>query len=144
MELDDLYTPFSAQQQAEYENWLIDEYGPDMAASIAVSKAAVEQLSDGMAGAMHRLQEIATRLVAVYEAGTLSEAEDIHPILEQHRALMTDMWGRDCAADGFAGLADMYTSHPDFVARYERLSPKFSGWLPAAMKAHADRLRRQG
>jgi hypothetical protein len=54
---------------------------------------------------------------------------------------MTDMWGRDCTADGFAGLADMYTSHPDFVARNERLSPKCSGWLPAAMKVHADRLR---
>ncbi|MEP4313310.1 MAG: MerR family transcriptional regulator [Anderseniella sp.] len=144
MELSDLYTPFSARQQAEYENWLIQEYGPDMAASIAVSKAAVEQLPDGMAGAMQRLQDIETRLVAAYEAGTSPEDDDIHPVLERHRALMTDMWGRDCSADGFAGLADMYTAHPDFVARYERLSPQFSGWLPVAMKTHADSLRREG
>ncbi|MEM7636914.1 MAG: MerR family transcriptional regulator [Pseudomonadota bacterium] len=144
MEPSDLYTPFSAQQQTEYENWLIAEYGPDMAESITVSKAAVEQLPDGMAGAMQRLQDIETRLVAAYESGSPFEADGIHSILERHRALMTDMWGRECSADGFAGLADMYTSHPDFVARYERLSPKFSSWLPAAMKAHADRLRHEG
>ncbi len=143
METNDLYTPFSTRQQAEYENWLVDEYGPDMAASIAVSKAAVERLPDGMAGAMQRLRDIEARLVAAYEAGSSPETEDIHPVLESHRALMADMWGRDCCADGFAGLADMYVSHPDFIARYERLSPKFSNWLPAAMKAHADRLRRE-
>ncbi|WP_108882431.1 MerR family transcriptional regulator [Anderseniella sp. Alg231-50] len=142
--LNDLYTPFSDDRQAEYEEWLTNEYGPDMAASIATSKAAVEQLPDGMAGAMNRLKNIEIRLVAAYEAGLAPEADDNHPMLEQHRALMTDMWGRDCTADGFAGLADMYTSHPDFVARYERLSPKFSGWLPAAMRAHAVRLRGQG
>ena len=56
MALNDLYTPFSDRQQAEYEKWLINEYGPDMAASIATSKAAVEQLPDGMAGAMNRFE----------------------------------------------------------------------------------------
>jgi hypothetical protein len=33
----------------------------------------------------------------------------------------------------------MYLSHPDFIARYEALSPGFSQWLPAAIKAAAAR-----
>ncbi len=141
MELCDLYTPFSEQKQAEYETWLVNEYGPEMAAGIAISKAAVEKLPDGMAGAMERLKDIETRLVTAYESGSAPGSEDLHPILEQHRALMSEVWGRECGADGFAGLADMYVSHADFIARYERLSPKFSNWLPAAMRAHAGRLR---
>ncbi|MEO1160563.1 MAG: MerR family transcriptional regulator, partial [Pseudomonadota bacterium] len=68
MALNDLYTPFSDRRQAEYEKWLVNEYGPDMAARIATSKAAVEQLPDGMAGAMQRLKDTETRLVAAYEA----------------------------------------------------------------------------
>jgi len=48
-----------------------------------------------------------------------------------------------CGADEYEGLAGMYRSHPDFVARYETLSPQFSGWLPAAMTAHAARLRKE-
>jgi len=38
----------------------------------------------------------------------------------------------------------MYTTHPEFAARYERLIRRFSYWLTAAMKAHAERLRRKG
>ena len=34
-------------------------------------------------------------------------------------------------------LADLFLSHPDFVARYETLAPGFAVWLTDAMKAHA-------
>jgi hypothetical protein len=54
---------------------------------------------------------------------------------------MARLWGKPCPAEGYHGLADLYLSHPDFVARYERLAPQFSQWLPDAMKAHAERLR---
>jgi hypothetical protein len=53
---------------------------------------------------------------------------------------MAKLWGKPCPAEGITGLADLYLSHPDFVARYERLAPGFSQWLPTAMKAHAARL----
>jgi hypothetical protein len=47
------------------------------------------------------------------------------------------MWGKDCDMAAYAGLADMYLSHPDFVARYELLAEGFSQWLPQAMKDFA-------
>ena len=140
---DDLYAPFPPEKQEGYEAWLVETYGASMTDAIARSKTAVADLPDGMEGAMDRLKSIESRLVEAFEAEAAADKSSLHDLLEEHRALMGDFWGRPCDADGVEGLADMYLSHPDFVARYERLSPRFSQWLPAAMKAHAQRLRHQ-
>ncbi|MEO0383246.1 MAG: MerR family transcriptional regulator [Pseudomonadota bacterium] len=136
----DLYTPFSTEAQANYETWLIDTYGPGMAERIATSIDAITAMPDGMEGAMEALQSIETWLVDAYQGGTDAAHEHLHTALEEQRALMTELWGKPCQPEGLAGLADLYLSHPDFVARYERLAQGFSQWLPAAMKAHARRL----
>lgn len=49
------------------------------------------------------------------------------------------MWGRGCAPEAFAGLADLHLGPPEFVSRYETIAEGFSDWHVAAMKAHADR-----
>ena len=141
MATSELYRPFSAQKQADYEAWLIAEYGPDMASKIASSKAAVERLPQGIEGAMDQLQDLESQLVAAYENGDRPETQTLHSLLETHRAFMTTMWGRECDPAGYEGLAKLYISHADFIARYETLSPGFSAWLTAAMREHATRLR---
>jgi DNA-binding transcriptional MerR regulator len=140
MDLEDLYSEFPAEKQNEYEAWLIETYGPDMVERIALSKQAIAELPEGMADAMAQLREIETGLVTMQQAGTDATDQTTHELLERHRALMGQFWGRDCLPKAFEGLADMYQSHPDFVARYERLAPRFSLWLPEAMRAHAARL----
>jgi MerR family transcriptional regulator, thiopeptide resistance regulator len=47
------------------------------------------------------------------------------------------MWGRPCPAERYAGLAELYLEHPDFVARYEQIAPGFAVYLAKAMKLHA-------
>lgn len=141
MTVEDLYRPFSDRKQAEYQDWLVATYGDDMAESIKTSNEAVQHLPGGMEGAMARLKDIEARLVLAHETDTDPQSEKTHDVLEEHRALIALFWGRDCPPDGYAGLAKMYRSHPDFVARYEKLSPKFSDWLPSAMEAHAARLK---
>lgn len=136
----DLYTPFSDARQADYESWLIDTYGEDMVEAIATSKQAISDMPEGLDGAMETLKSIETRLVEAYETGIASDSKALHDVLEEHRALMARFWGKPCPPEGVEGLADMYLSHPDFVARYERLALRFSQWLPEAMKAHARRL----
>ena len=136
---EDLYTPFDAATQTAHEEWLIDTYGADMAAAIATSKQAVAKLPDGIAGAMARLSDYETSLVAEFQQGRAADDGELDDILSKHRALMAELWGKPCPPEAYAGLADMYLSHPDFVARYERLAPRFSQWLPAAMKSYAGR-----
>lgn len=139
---EDLYAPFAPAKQAEYEGWLIETYGPKMADQIAAAKAAVRESPEALAPLMARLKTIEVRLVDAFESGIAPEAPGNHAVVEDHRNLIADFWGKACPPDAYAGLADLYLAHPDFVARYERLSPRFSAWLPAAMRAHAARLRR--
>lgn len=143
MAISDLYIPFTAGEQANYEAWLIQRYGADMAAQIATSRAAVSVLPEGMERALQALKSVETDLVSAYETGIDTAADCLHPLFEQHRAWVAWMWGDKCDADGYEGLADMYMSHPDFISRYETLSPRFSNWLFSAMKNHAGRLRNE-
>lgn len=136
MSIEDLYKPFPAEKQAEYEAWLVKTYGADMAEAIAVSKAHLAGAPEGIADRMAQLAEIEGALVAAFECG-LAEVDDL---LDRHRAWVALMWGKDCPKDAYAGLADMYLAHPDFVARYEALAPKFSQWLPMVMKDYAARV----
>lgn len=140
MALNALYHPFSAEKQAEYEQWLTDHYGPDMAKSISTSKSSIKALPTGMKGAMAELREIEARLVKLYEQDKAPESDAAHDVFEDHRALIAKLWGRDCPSGAYTGLAQTYAAHPDFVARFEQLSPRFSAWLPVVMKAHAARL----
>jgi MerR family transcriptional regulator, thiopeptide resistance regulator len=142
MAIEDLYKPFLPEKQAEYEGWLIDTYGPEMAATIDASKAAWQKGSVDLTAAMAQLRQFESALVGLFESGLKPGAPDCHDTLEAHRSLMAHFWAKPCDADGYAGLAEIYLSHPDFVARHETFSPRFSAWFPAAMKAHGDRLRR--
>ncbi|MDX8353437.1 MerR family transcriptional regulator [Cognatiyoonia sp. IB215182] len=137
MQDQDLYAPFDAATQTGHEDWLIDTYGPDMAVKIAVSKEAVAAMPNGIAGLMDRLRESEAELVGAFKKGVVAGDRKLVPMLDKHRALMADFWGDACDPNAYAGLADMYLAHSDFVARYERLAPRFSQWLPAAMKAYA-------
>jgi DNA-binding transcriptional MerR regulator len=140
MEAQDLYKPFSAEKQAAYEDWLIDRYGADMASAIRASKAHLKGAPEGMdariAAKMAELKEIDDDLVAAFKDGRA----EVAPLFERHRAWVASMWGKPCPPEAYAGLAELYESHPDFVARFEAMAPRFSGWLVAGMKAHAEGL----
>lgn len=133
MALEDLYTPFPAETQADHEAWLIDTYGPGMAAEIARAKARLDAAPEGMDAHLQTLREIEGALVEAYRSG-LADPGDL---LDRHRAWVAEMWGRDCPPEAYAGLAQLYRSHPDFVARYEALADGFSVWLPDVMEAYA-------
>ncbi len=136
MATEDLYAPFPPEKQAEYEAWLIERYGPGMAEAVARAKAAQAVDPVEFSGeAVAELREIEAALVAAMEEGI--EGAALAPLLDRHRAWVAGMWGAECAPDAYAGLADLYLGHPDFLARYEALGEGFSAWLPAAMKGYA-------
>ncbi len=136
MTIEDLYKPFSTQKQAEYEKWLADTYGQEMANKVAKSKVHLGQRPEGfLDGRLERLEEIETALVASYEAGTPTDSVD----LSAHQDWVAEMWGQPCDANAYGGLSEVYLAHPDFIARFETLSKGFSQWLAAAMIEWAKR-----
>lgn len=139
----DLYKGFSAEKQAGYEAWLIEHHGDCMRQSIEQSRGKWDMQDDaGRAAAMNALQEIEAALAQACRRGIDPQSGLVDDVLRRHRAWVAMMWNRPCAPQAYAGLADLYLSHPDFIARYERLAPGFAQYLADAMKAHA--LREEG
>ena len=86
---------------------------------------------------MEALREIEAALVAAYEGGARPGDRALDGALQRHREWTARVWGRPCGRQAHAGLADIYEAHPDFVARFERLSPGFPSYLIDAMRAAA-------
>ena len=136
----DLYQGFSAEKQADYEAWLVECYGASMQERLDLSRKAMAKMSEAeQAALMDTLKDIETGLVEGMKRGIDPAAEPVDRMIARHRAWVAVAWDKPCPPDTYAGLADMYLSHPDFVARYEALGPGFAVWLTDAMKAHAIR-----
>lgn len=135
MTLNDLYAPFTKEKQDEYQKWLIAEYGPDMFESVQESNAIFEHSAPTVTDLMNELKDIESALVEAFLGGA-----DPVPDLERHRQWVAKAWGRECSREEYAGLAQLYRAHPDFVARFEALAPRFSAWLPTEMERYSQGL----
>lgn len=142
MKHSELYEGFPPEQQATYEDWLVETHGGDMAACIDASKQHFADMPDGKRqGAMAELAELERDLAERLRQGVPPYSQELDPLLDRHQAWVAAMWGRDCSPDAYAGLAGLYLSHPDFRQRYETIGEGFADYLAAAMKAHAARRR---
>jgi hypothetical protein len=84
----------------------------------------LRQVEDGLAEGLRR--------------GLPPQATALEAMIERHRAWVASAWGRECAPEAYAGLADVY-EHPDFRKRYETIQPGFADYLVTAMRAWARR-----
>lgn len=136
----DLYQGFSPERQSGYEQWLIETYGGDMESRIADSTRAYASMSQT------EKDKVMGDLAAI-EQGLAEGLRQLEPsdscshdlLLDRHRAWVAFMWDRPCPPDAYAGLADLYLSHPDFEKRYEQIEPGFTAYLTDAMKAYVAR-----
>jgi DNA-binding transcriptional MerR regulator len=138
----DLYRGFAPEKQAEYEDWLVDRYGGDMRRHIDDSKVKLASLGkEGMAERMAEGEAAGAALARAFQAGTAPDDRTNDPLLARHHAWIAAMWGRACAPEAYAGLADLYLEHPDFRTKFDADGGAgFTDWLVTAMKAYAARL----
>jgi DNA-binding transcriptional MerR regulator len=136
----DLYKGFAPEKQAEYEDWLVDNYGEGMRHGIEASKAHwTGNSKDAMRAALARGEEAEAELAERFHAGVAPDARELEPMFDRHRRWISSMWGRECAREGYGGMADMYLAHPDFRAHFDARGEGFTDWLTTAMKAYAAR-----
>jgi DNA-binding transcriptional MerR regulator len=137
----ELYQGFSAEKQAEYEDWLVDRYGGDMRERIEDSKAKVASIgTDALAARMAEGEAASAVLAEAFHGGAAPENPANDPLLARHHAWIGAMWDRACPPEAYSGLADLYLEHPDFRTNLDRAGAGFTDWLAAAMKAYAARL----
>jgi DNA-binding transcriptional MerR regulator len=138
----DLYKGISPAKQAEYEAWLIDRLGGDTSQHIADGHKVYGQMSAAEQKAkLDALKVIEEGVLQGMRMGVPPQALSLDPVLQRHRDWVAAAWDRPCAPDAYAGLADLYLSHPDFIGRFESMEQGFAEYLTTAMKAWA---RRQG
>lgn len=136
----ELYKGIAPEKQAEYEAWLIDNFGGDMPERIALGRRKYAELS---AAERQELQEelyqVEQGLAEGLRRGMPLGSPSLDPLLARHRDWVSFMWGRPCPPEAYAGLADLYLSHPDFIARYEAIELGFAEYLAGSMKVFARR-----
>src|SRR5688572_28303982 len=137
----DLYHGFAPEKQAEYEEWLVDNYGGEaMRERIEAGKQRwFKAGSDAMQAALAAGEAAEAELAGRFLAGAKAGSPDLDPMLDRHRAWISQKWGRECAREGYAGVADMYLAHPDFRTHFDKRGEGFTDWLTTAMKAYAAR-----
>jgi DNA-binding transcriptional MerR regulator len=137
----DIYTGFAPAKQAEYEDWLVENYGDSMRQGIEANKAHWAGRTEAdMRAALARGEEAESELAEHLGAGAAPDAPELDPLLDEHRQWVSGMWGRRCAREAYGGLADMYLAHPDFRTHFDRRGAGFTDWLTTAMRAYAARL----
>jgi DNA-binding transcriptional MerR regulator len=136
----DLYNGFSPEKQAGYEAWLVERGGEPVRAAIERSRKSYSQLSQAGKEALgNELYAVEQALADGLRAGVDPASDAIDQLVARHRGWVSSMWGQSCPAERYAGLADLYLAHPDFVARYEQIEPGFAEYLAKAMKRHAEK-----
>jgi DNA-binding transcriptional MerR regulator len=138
----DLYNGFAPEKQAQYEAELVERYGENARKGIEASKAHWGKAGkERMREALEEGGKAEMGLVEHFRVGDAADADSVAPALERHRAWIGRMWGdKVCPPASYAGMADLYSEHPDFRARYEAHGAGFTDWLATAMRAHAKRL----
>jgi len=135
-----LYEGFSSEKQAGYEAWLLQRYGEPMREGIERSRKSYGKMSRTEQEALGReLREVEAALAGALRDGLEPAAQEVDALIKRHRAWVAAMWGRPCSEDRYSGLADLYLSHPDFLARYEQIGTGFAEYLASAMKLHASK-----
>jgi len=133
-----LYSGFSAARQAQYEAELVGRFGEPMRESIETSRRHLGKPgSQELATRMAELAEVEEQLAQHCLRKSPVEDASLHALLVRHREWVANMWGKPCSPVAYAGLADLYESHPDFRARYELLAPGLADYLPMVMRAYA-------
>lgn len=134
----DLYKGFTPEKQAGYEAWLIEQYGEPMRQGIEESRKSWARLDEAERQALGKeLYDVEQALAGALRNGLAPSSKGVGVLIARHRAWVSAMWGRPCPAERYSGLADLYLSHPDFVARYEQIEKGFTEYLATAMKLHA-------
>jgi hypothetical protein len=92
-----------------------------------------------MRAALAKGEEAEAELAERFHAGIAPESAELDPMFDRHRQWVSSMWGRECAREGYGGMADLYLAHPDFRTHFDKRGAGFTEWLTTAMKAYAAR-----
>lgn len=136
----DLYKGFAPEKQAEYEAWLVDRYGGDMAERIEQSKAAVKDWSKAdFAAQLAKGEAIEAEFAKALTEGLPADSASVQMLTARWADWIGVAWSRKPTAAAFIGLGRLYQEHPDFRARFDGRAAGLTDYLAEAMRIYAER-----
>ncbi|ATQ44299.1 MerR family transcriptional regulator [Caulobacter mirabilis] len=136
MDANKLYEGFAPEKQGEYEAWLVDRYGGDMAARIEASKAAVKGWTRADYDAVKAEGDaVNAGLAKAMADGLPADSAAAQALVARHHAWVGRFWTPDATA--YSGLADMYQEHPGFRAHYDKVAEGLVDYLAEGMRVFA-------
>ncbi|WP_339928953.1 MerR family transcriptional regulator [uncultured Brevundimonas sp.] len=136
-----LYEGFSPEKQAGYEAWIIDKYGEQARERIEAGRTAMaamspEQKQDWMA----EVAAIEGDLARAMAEGFAADDAALDPVMAAHHAWVGRTWKVPPTAGAYAELGVLYSTNPEFRARYEGIRPGLADWMAAAMRSYGVRV----
>jgi MerR family transcriptional regulator, thiopeptide resistance regulator len=136
----DMYHGFATEKQAEYEEWLVEHYGESAKKGLDESKAHwANRTPEDMKAAFEQGVTAEAELAGQFAAGVDAHSTELDPMMDRHRAWVSQMWGKECPRSSYAGMAEVYLANPDFRTHFDKRGAGFIDWLTTAMKAYAAR-----
>lgn len=134
MELTDkeLYEGFSEEQIERYKREAREMYGTEQ---VAESERRVKKMSREQWQAVRAEGDAVTRGMAALVGREPGDPE-VQELMARHHAWIENFY--HCPAELFRGLGQLYTSHPEFRATYDRYAPDLADFMAAAMAHYAD------
>lgn len=136
-----LFEGFSPELEADYEDWLIDQYGEPSAQDriarglAALAAMSAEQKADWMAEATALRSDFADAMAA----GAASDDPALDPLLTRHHAWVATTAGSPPTADDYAALGRLNVENPEFKAMYDAARPGLAEWMAEAMASFGKR-----
>jgi DNA-binding transcriptional MerR regulator len=134
MEMTDaeLYEGFTPEQIERYEREVNERYDPTL---VAESKRRLRKLTKTQWQAVKQESDDITRALAALADRAPGDPE-VQKLIARHHAWIENFY--TASAKIYRGLGQLYTSHPEFRAHYDRYRPGLADFMQAAMAYYAD------
>jgi DNA-binding transcriptional MerR regulator len=135
MTVDELFSGFSEEQQAEYEKEAMQTYDPEIVkASNAKWRAMSKQEQQRV---LEESKQVYVDMIAVMPKGPASA--EAQACVERWRRNMDHFWTPK--PDQLAYFGDLYNNDPRFKANFEKMKPGLAEFMREAINVYVDGLR---
>jgi hypothetical protein len=135
---EEMYEGFTKEQIERYKREVRERYDPNL---VQESERRVRNMSKAQWKALKEEGEQVTRAIAA----VMDEAPDdpnVQALIARHHAMIDQFYA--CSAEMYRGLGQLYVTHDEFRAYYEKYGPGLADFMQAAMAHYADHILAQG
>ena len=135
---EEMYEGFTKEQIERYKREARERYDPGL---VQETEQRVRKMSKGQWNALKEEGEQVTRAIAE----VMDEAPDdpkVQALIARHHVMIEQFYA--CSAEMYRGLGQLYVTHDEFRAYYEKYGSGLADFMQAAMAHYADHVLAQG